>query len=521
VHLQHQLGRVAASPSPSRFPPRGLLWSLTMTVFLDKGRRLSTSRLWKLQQDFYERQGLAAFASGVVPSQITTSPRIAAAYARVVRGFLLDCGGHGGTPRRPLGKIHPGEPLYLFELGAGSGRLAHLFLNQLASLERTSPLAACPRLVYVMTDASESNVRGWAANPLLRAHVDAGRLVLAVHDASGQDLVRPYPSGKPLSARSVRNPIVLVANYLFDSLPQDVFRVRNGVLEEGRVTLSADIPERRSPRDPAVAGQVNIRFDYQRARTALYEKPAWNELLRSYTQQLEGSTFLMPIGALRCLERFASFARRRVLVLAADKGRFDLEALRGAQEPAIARHGGAFSFMVNFHALADHAARLGGFAMHSRQGSERLGVAALFLGGPAQTLPETRLAFERELSALDPLDCHTLVTFLAAQEDRSWLDLILATLELSGWDPACLVRIGPALRRNVHGLKPAQQRAVLAALERIRSNDFPLSDAEDLASEMALVLQEMGVRPASKPDDVLDRPASSGAGIPGLTLPPS
>src|SRR5215831_2375363 len=80
---------------------------------------LSTSMVWRLQRTFYSDQGVAAWSQSNVPQSVTTSPNIARAYARVALGFLRDL-----APALDLS-----QPVYIVELGAGSGRFAYRFLK--------------------------------------------------------------------------------------------------------------------------------------------------------------------------------------------------------------------------------------------------------------------------------------------------------------------------------------------------------------------------------------------------------
>src|ERR1700755_212188 len=116
---------------------------------------MSQSRVWDLLRSYYEQEASEAFAE--VPHQVLDNPFIAAAYARVVLGYLRDCA---------RGELDMDEPLYIVELGAGAGRFAHGFVRELGAMLDALPLEL-PPVVYVMTDFSESTLADWAANPLL------------------------------------------------------------------------------------------------------------------------------------------------------------------------------------------------------------------------------------------------------------------------------------------------------------------------------------------------------------------
>src|SRR5262249_31324636 len=161
---------------------------------------MSQSRVWDLLRTYYERQGTEAFRE--VPHQVLDNPFVAAAYARVVLGYLRDVAREG---------LDPDEPLYIVELGAGAGRFAHGFHRELEALLEALPLEL-PPVVYVMTDLAEASVDAWEANPLLAAQpaIDFARFDVAA-DASFA-LRR-----RGITVDAVKNPVVVIANYLFDS----------------------------------------------------------------------------------------------------------------------------------------------------------------------------------------------------------------------------------------------------------------------------------------------------------------
>src|SRR4051794_30481461 len=90
---------------------------------------LGRSMVWHLQRTFYADQGIEAWSRSKVPQSITTSPLIARAYARIVFGFLRDM--HAS--------IDPTHPVYIVELGAGSGRFAYRFLKAFTALRDETP----------------------------------------------------------------------------------------------------------------------------------------------------------------------------------------------------------------------------------------------------------------------------------------------------------------------------------------------------------------------------------------------
>src|SRR4051794_36001344 len=93
----------------------------TPMYVLEAATPLARSMVWHLQRTFYSDQGIEAWTRSRVPQSVTTSPIIAHAYARIVFGYLRDT-------RATRATLDPNEPVYLVELGAGSGRFAYRFL---------------------------------------------------------------------------------------------------------------------------------------------------------------------------------------------------------------------------------------------------------------------------------------------------------------------------------------------------------------------------------------------------------
>ncbi|MCA9966459.1 MAG: hypothetical protein KC423_19555, partial [Anaerolineales bacterium] len=89
-------------------------------------QRLSQSILWQIQRHYFRQNGLKAWQEDVVPHAISCNPVMARAYSDIVFGYLRDCWAavQAGDPT-----FDPTQPIYIVELGAGSGRLLFHFLH--------------------------------------------------------------------------------------------------------------------------------------------------------------------------------------------------------------------------------------------------------------------------------------------------------------------------------------------------------------------------------------------------------
>jgi hypothetical protein len=86
---------------------------------LESEMRLSECLLWRLQEQYFQESGIAAWKE--VPFHITSNPFIARVYAEVIVAFLLDYGSH----------LDPSEPVHILELGGGTGVFAFYFMKEL------------------------------------------------------------------------------------------------------------------------------------------------------------------------------------------------------------------------------------------------------------------------------------------------------------------------------------------------------------------------------------------------------
>ena len=407
-----------------------------MRIRVDGPVPLSASVLWRSLRAFYEQRGREAFTSGVVPWRITSSPLTAASWAEAAAAFASE---------------RPGR-LQVIELGGGTGRLAFHLLRALE--------ARGLDFHYLFTDAASSMVAAAAAHPQLLPWVQQGRLSFRQLDALA-------PGGLEVG----EGPVVLVANYLFDSLPHDAWQV-----EAGRAT--AQHVEVWSAGPDAALEQT----DWKLVAAADRVEPA----LHGYGAHLGAGRFLWPTGALACLNAFAALLGRPHLWLIADKGPGTAGQVRGQDTAQLAKHG-CISAMVNFDALRAWAGWRPFFAPASIQ--PRFGLYGLVQGTCAVTA--LRQAWEQTVAANTPLQA--LVLLEEVDTDEATLEELLRALAFTRFDPDSLLRISGRLRAQVSGQTPPPLvRALGAALDATWANHFVLDERVDLAFEIATVLHRAG-----------------------------
>ena len=362
------------------------LTNVTQRCALEDFTRCSESHLWRLMMSFYDRKGVKSWSQGIVPHFITCNAFIGRAYAKVLLGFIRDC----MLPSAKM-KLDPSEPLYIVELGAGSGKFSFFMLKALNDLSDVlSQEFPASKIIYVMTDFTQKNLQFWNSHPGLKPFIDRGQLDLAIFDAVHDATVTLEHSKIVLRPGTLENPICVVANYLFDTLCHDIFQVENKELKEGLISVGSRSAKEADPCDPEIIKRFDNHFRYRVVGEDYYDsedaddrkhlKRILNWYLDYFGGSPSGASILMPIGALRALRRLTAFSNGRAIVLSGDKGNNNPEQFRGLMDPHIAVHG-SFSVMVNYHAIGLYFISRNGFVLHNPQEEASLKVSAFVLTG--------------------------------------------------------------------------------------------------------------------------------------------
>lgn len=318
---------------------------------------------------FYERQGPSSWSNNIVPHFITSNNFIGKAYAKALLGFIAD----GLRPNATL-PIDPNEPLYIIELGTGSGKFSYYFLNYLLSQQDITdfPLS---NIRYVMTDFTEKNFNFWKTHPKLKEFFESGQLDAGIFDAENDTEINLWQGNIKIKSNLLKNPIVIVANYLFDTLYHDLFQIKNGELYEGLISTGSKFSEEPDPLDPEIIGRLDNVYKYVKIDENYYHDTDSNNekydehlnaILKWYLNffKTQDASIIYPIGALRALKKLSKFSNGRMLVLSGDKGNNHTDQFLGLTDPYIAVHG-SFSLMVNYHAIGAWFTSQGGFALHN------------------------------------------------------------------------------------------------------------------------------------------------------------
>lgn len=466
-----------ADPAP---PPDAAAFAGEGVGFaIESGQRLSRSTLWAAQRRYFDQAGVSAWSTTAVPHYVTCNSALAHAYARVFLGFLRDC----------WASLDPSEPLTVVELGAGSGRFAYLFLTALTDLLRRSPFAGA-KIRYVMTDFTETNLRFWRDHASLRPFVEQGVLDFARFDAEEDREIRLLSAGVTLALGSLRNPLGVIANYVFDGIRQDAFSFAGGRLHERLVSISAPAPM-ADYTDPDLLGNLAIYFVDRPAPLDYYGEPALDAILRGYAASLDEGAILFPCAAIRCIARLAALSGGRMLLLSGDRGHSRADARAEPERLGLAVHG-SISMDVNYHAIAEYVAGRGGRSLQHPHPHVYLCVAAFLLGEHPSEYVETRLAYEEAIERAGPDDFYALRKEIKANLGTIGLSHALSLIRTSRWDPQTLADLLSVLWTQQATASQIEAQEVVRAVTRTWEHYYPIGEDQDLAFDLALLLHAYG-----------------------------
>lgn len=357
---------------------------------------LRTASLWRRQNETYERLGQTAWSDALVPWRITTCPWLADAEAGLIAQFAKKFT----------------EPLTVWDCGAGTGRAAFHLARALG--ERSVDAR------FLLTDVAQSNVEAWQHHPQLE-HFE------------GQAFDVLHPRALALG------PTVILAHYLFDSLPHSAWRRgAEGHVQEGWVAECAD---------------GSIEWQWHDA-----EAPARTILTAEH---------LFPDGAMTALQTFANVTGHRFMVIAVDKG-------AALSSPTLARHE-SISAGVNFEALESALPAAWQFA--STPPSPVLQLATIS-STPSEPLPDIQ---------------HLLALINRVSAPATSLTEIIALQTALHDDPDTLAQLAPVIRTLLPlAASQGEVEALVACIARAAQRHFVFKQQLDVPFELATLAHSAG-----------------------------
>jgi tetratricopeptide (TPR) repeat protein len=451
-------------------------------AILEAEKPLSQSMLWTLQKNFFANQGPEAWIKGIVPQYITTNPYIANLYAKTIFGYCRDYAAREDYDKNTT--------IYIMELASGVGRFTYTFLKRFLHIIENSSLKKL-KFKYIVTDFAERNIEYWQNHSFLKPFFQSGVLDCATFDMTEDEEVRLRNSGEVLTKGNQKNPLILIANYTFDSLPQDTFYVNNGELYEGAITITRPEGE-ADPKDKSILAGLDYYYtDKQIHETDYYEDKDYNNILLYYREHLEDTAFYMPIIALRCISRLRKLFNDDIVLISADKGYKNEEAMLKNYHPFLSKHG-CISMTVNFHALELYFKGLGGKAIHSLYEHENVNMSLFMLGNDSHDFIETSMAYSEIVESIGPDDFYILKRSVVPLSASLTTKELLTFMRFTVWDARTFLECYNLLLERLAKEEDFPKEELVNVINKVWEHYFPIGEEGDLAYYLGTILAYLG-----------------------------
>lgn len=447
--------------------------STARKIVIEQNKCFSESALWRLQREYFDQEGINAWVNQV-PFYITSNPFIAQCYAEIALSFIRDW-----LTQHPESQQHP---FYLMELGTGSGRFSYYMVKTLRDLLDKLGMTDI-KFCYVMSDFTKNNIKYWETHPALKPYVESGMIDFAMYDMETERPLTLVNSNIKLGPDVLVNPLMVCANYIFDTISHDSFAVHEGKLYELLLTLSTPESNMQNNR-PVDMEQISVDYTVKEVRGNYYNDSTLDNLLDTYRKELLETSFLFPIGSFRAIKYLKKLANDKLLIMSTDKGYSTLESLDHLGHPSISFHG-SFSMMVNFHAIAEYFKNTGGDALLP---TPRRGIKTLvFLSGMTlKDMPRTALTVEQRVEQFSPSDYFTLHRRMSDSFHECNLETIASHMELTGWDPHIYLKLSSRVTSLIDETDAETLEFMATNMPRLAANYYYMPKSECILFEIGV-----------------------------------
>lgn len=446
---------------------------------IESFKPFSESQIWQLNRNYYQEVGISAWSDGEVPHQITSNSLVGKTYAELILGMLKD--------RAKMGAVK--ETMYIVELGAGHGRLAFHILKHLDKLMALTD-TQLPPFCYVLSDIVEKNLTFFKEHPQLQTYFEKGTLDYAYYDAIGGKEIHLRHADIHIQANSLQQPIMAIANYFFDSIPNDLLHFKNDEVSVCSIALhTQDNPVEMETNK--LLKSLKLTYEDNIIPKDYYSSDISNHILEEYRLHLNDSYLFFPEKSMRCLQNLKTLSQKGLVLLTMDKGIHRLDKIRKKNKPEIITHG-SFSLWVNFHALGSYCQMSGGKVLFPSYSTFHAQVGCLMFLKEADNYTNTNAAYQRYVNDFGPDDYNSMKKMTYAHISKMPLIHLLAILRMSAYDSAMFVKMLPQLKVVVKRVSHEERERIAQSLHQIWNFYFNINEHRDMALTIAGFFFDLG-----------------------------
>lgn len=446
---------------------------------IEATKPFSESSIWQLNKNYYQRAGISAWQDGTVPHNLTSNSQVGKTYAELILGLLRDLSFKNKTT----------EIVYLLELGAGHGRLAYHILKHLEKLTASLNIDL-PPYCYIVSDIAENSLSFYLEHPQFKSFFEQGVLDLCYFDATTDTELDLRYSKQKISKHSLNQPLLVISNYFFDSIPTDLFHIKDKTLSACSISLHSN-KDPKGIDEQALMDNLEFLYHQEKIEGSFYKDPLYNEILTDYKNQLTNSYLFFPKEGLQCLSNLRSLSKQGAMVISMDKGFQKMEELDNKKSPELIIHG-SFSIWVNYHALGQYCEKSGGQSLFPAFSTFYSQVVCLLLLPDSENYKETVASYQNHVNSFGPDDFNGLKRMTYTHIARLTLKELLAVIRLSQYDSTLFIKVLPRIKQVLHIITVPERKRLAQAMEQVWDMYFTIKEPYDLAYEIGGVFYDLG-----------------------------
>ncbi len=436
------------------------------------------SMIWQLNRAYYKDIGIEAWSKGEVPHNITSNSFVGKTYASLIFAMLND-----------LARKSKFEKVYIIELGSGHARLCFHILKHLDRLisQSSKPL---PEYCYVLSDIVEKNLNFFADHAQLQPYFFFGKCDYAFYDAMDDEDLHLRHSDTIIKKGQLNQIVIVIGNYFFDSIPQDLFHISNHTIAECHLELSSCTKDIDKQGKDIAFDDIEFRFE-EKSNVKKYDEEYLNEILDGYKMNIDDSHILFPNEGLKCLEILRSYSTEGLMLLSMDKGFHLLSDIDHKPLPDFVTHG-SFSFQVNFHAFEQYCKHLDGHASFPEGSNFHVELACLLCMPSASTYADTIASYEQHVNEFGPDDYYGMTKNHYTTMDKMSMRDMLYLIRFSAFDSVFFYNILPSFKKSLSKVTNKERVKIGECLRSIWDMYFNIKEPFDLAFELGGMFFDLG-----------------------------
>ena len=456
------------------------IMSMSSPLFnIQKKTPFSKSLVWQLNRDFYHQNGIAAWSDDLVPHQISNSSLAATSYAELIYAFLKDL----------ESDIKPEKLVYILELGAGHGRLCYNILEHLEQLILDSD-GCSTKYCYVLTDIVEDNLAFYSSHPKLQKYYKRGLLDISFFDAKGNQELLLRKSKIKIAYSDLEQPILSIANYFFDSLPNELYYFKDGNIFNCSVSIdSSTDPFGKSAQE--LINEMELTYHISTVKEANFKNEVFNTILSEYNKVCNDTYILFPKLAMECLSNISSFSKMGLILLTMDKGYKEIQELSARKKPDFVKHG-SFSLWVNFHAMSQFCILNGGLSMFDSSTNFSIDLGCLSLIKQDFNYQLFKQAYRKHSSQLNLDDFNSIKKIVYRNLPNVDLSELLGLIKLNSYDSSIFINLLPSIKQLSKDISIRQRKRLRQTINQVWNKYYSITEDYDLSYELGGLMYDIG-----------------------------